>query len=158
MPGVRAQKVMSDNWLQFIPAEPNFRPSADAAERARELLVMFVPDSDEVSAKFEEAITFFDPGANWSGVACPTCGSDVETWWQEAMTASYKDGFRDLGVLTPCCGAKVSLNDLRYVWPAAFGRFALEAMNPNVRDLQPGQEEQLSQALGCELRKVWVHR
>ena len=148
---------MSDNWLQFIPADPTFRPSREAAERARELLAEFVPYSDEVSTKFEESTTFFHPGGNWSGVECPVCGADAEAWWEEAMTASHKDAFRDLLVSAPCCGMQVSLNDLRYRWPAAFGRFVLEAMNPNIRDLQPAQEEQLSQALGCELRKVWVH-
>jgi len=53
--------------------------------------------------------------------------------------------------------ALVSLNDLHYIWPAGFGRFVIEALNPGVRDLQPAEDDQLRQTLGCDLRKIWVH-
>lgn len=121
------------------------------------MLVTFAPMADKVNAVFEDSIVFFDPGGNWSGVACQACGKDAKAWWQKAMSASFEGAYENLGLAAPCCGAQVSLNNLRYGSPAAFGRFALEAMNPNIRDLQPEQEAQLSQALGCELRKVWVH-
>jgi hypothetical protein len=65
--------------------------------------------------------------------------------------------FIDLAITTPCCGASVSLNDLRYVWPAGFGRFVLKAMNPNIPDLQYDEEAQLRTILGCNLRKIWLH-
>ena len=85
------------------------------------------------------------------------CGADAESWWNSAMESAYESGFRSLLTTAACCGARVSLNDLRYPWAAALGRFVLEAMNPNVRDLPPAEEEQLQAALGCDLRKVWVH-
>ncbi|WSH63252.1 hypothetical protein U8Q05_16350 [Rhizobium ruizarguesonis] len=50
------------------------------------------------------------------------------------METGSADGFKDLNTVAPCCGATVSLNDLRYVWPAAFGHFALEAHNPGIGD------------------------
>jgi len=148
---------MSDNWLQFIPDDPNFQPSAEAAKDAEEMLASFVPDAESVHATFHQSIEFFHPGGNWSGVACPACASDIEAWWQDAMQTSGKSRFQDLMVSTPCCAKRISLNDLAYIWPAAFGRFALEAMNPNVKDITPAQEQVLSARLGHRLRKVWLH-
>jgi len=148
---------MSDNWLQFIPSKPEFQPSSDAAEAARSLLAEFVPEADGVKVEFKPSTEFFHPGGNWSGVKCPSCGADLEEWWGEAMSAASTTAFVDLSVTTPCCGIATSLNDLNYVWPAAFGRFVLEAMNPNIEDLTPIQEQQLAKRIGSSLRKVWVH-
>lgn len=148
---------MSDNWLQYIPADPFFQPSQAAAERARTLLAAFVPRADTVKSEFKASTEFFHPGGNWSGVKCPACGADAETWWQSAMRAAWKKQFADLNTTAGCCGALVSLNDLHYVWPAGFGRFVIEALNPGVRDLQPAEEDLLRKALGCDLRKIWVH-
>jgi len=148
---------MSDNWLQFVPVDPQFLPSADAAEVARRLLAEFAPDSESVTASFKDHIEFFHPMGNWSGVECPSCGADAEPWWLEAMQNGAETHFENLLVTAPCCGARVSLNELRYLWPAAFGRFVLEAMNPNVRDITPEQELALSKALGSLLHRIWVH-
>jgi hypothetical protein len=73
------------------------------------------------------------------------------------MDIASQSQFNNLMVTAQCCGARVSLNELNYIWPAAFGRFALEAMNPNLRDLTPAQESALSEAVGHRIRKVWVH-
>jgi len=73
------------------------------------------------------------------------------------MDLASKANFADLNTKTTCCQALVSLNDLNYIWPAGFGSFVLEAMNPNVADLQPTQETQLQAVLGCNLRKIWLH-
>lgn len=148
---------MSDNYLQYVPVDSKFRPTAAAAEQARALLEAFVPEAEEVNIISEEQVRFFHPYGNWSGVRCPIFGEDAESWWKEAMSASYETGFTDLNVIAGCCGASVSLNDLNYVWPAAFGCFALEAMNPNVPDLTPSQKQQLMACLGCELRTVQGH-
>ncbi|HKB96229.1 MAG TPA: hypothetical protein VKB94_05225, partial [Rhizomicrobium sp.] len=64
---------------------------------------------------------------------------------------------RHLKTKVPCCGAEISLNDLHYDRPAAFGRFVLEVMNPNVRDTPPEQDRALADRIGHELRKVWAH-
>jgi len=148
---------MSDNWLQFVPANPTFQPSPEAAESARAILTSLVPEAEDVTVSFKDSVEFFDPGRNWSGVECSACGADAEPWWQEAMAAAFDNGFADLSVVAKCCGAPLSLNELRYVSPAAFGSFLLEAMNPNVHDLSATQEQQLSAALGCNLTKIWVH-
>lgn len=148
---------MSDNWLQYVPTDPSFQPTREAGDRAQEFLAKLLPAAEEVRAEFFEEVTFFHPGANWSGVRCPACASDVEEWWGGAMEAASSSGFRNLECVTPCCGARTSLAKLQYVWPAAFGRFSLEAMNPNVRSLPPDQLGQLQAILGCEVREIALH-
>jgi hypothetical protein len=148
---------MSDNWLRFIPADPEYQPSAAAAERAGSMLRAFAPEADEVCVAFKQSVGFFDPGENWSGVMCPRCGTDVETWWHAAMDSAWQGRFADLSATTACCGARLSLNELRYPWPAGFGRFVLEAKNPNIAALTPDEMALLTATLGCELRQIWVH-
>ncbi|WP_431222890.1 hypothetical protein ACQ86O_22260 [Serratia sp. L9] len=147
---------MSDTWLRFVPEEPSFTPTAAAAELARNLFAEFLPESEKVSAIFTDSIEFIDAGGNWSGVACPHCAKNAEDWWADAVDKSCEGAFQDLLVVTPCCGTQVSLNNLHYGWPVAFACFVLEAEDPD-RDLQPDQTEQLTQILGCKLRKVWAH-
>ena len=113
--------------------------------------------SEKVSVLFSCTAEFFHPGTNWSGVNCPKCGADAESWWGEAMDIASKSNFENLFVTAKCCEEIVSLNELQYNWPAAFGRFALEAMNPNILDLSPDQELSLNTAVGHKLRKIWVH-
>jgi hypothetical protein len=50
----------------------------------------------------------------------------------------------------------VNLNGFDYVWPAGFGRFALEALNPNMDDTTHEQDQQLAERLGAPLRKIWA--
>jgi hypothetical protein len=149
---------MSDNWLMFIPADPDALPSRTGAEKALELLKRFAPGAgDDVRAIFSDKVEFHDCGSNWSGVTCPTCGEDVEEWWVSAIDNAYKSGFTDLRATPPCCGHATSLNDLNYVWPAGFARFVLEAKNPNISQTTAEQDRALSDALGLELRKIWRH-
>ena len=148
---------MSDNWLQFVPVNPKYQPSRQAAEKAKLLLATFVPRAKEVNVEFTDNIRFFNPCGNWSGVNCPACGQNANAWWGNAMDQAFHGQFTELEVKTPCCGATVSLNEMDYIWPAAFGSFVLEAMNPNVTDLTAVQEQQLAFCLGCKLLKVWVH-
>ena len=147
---------MSDNWLQYVPADPRFQPTAEAAAAAQELLSDFLPDAEQVRAEFKDDVEFFHPGENWSGVKCPACGTDAETWWNDAMDEASARDFGSLLIKAYCCGARVSLNDLDYGWPAAFGKFVLEAMNPHIRELAAEQEARLARVLGCELRRIWV--
>jgi hypothetical protein len=148
---------MSDNWLQFVPDDLQFRPDPERAESARQLLASFIPEADEISAEAKNAIEFFHPGSNWSGVKCSACGADAEGWWEDAFDAAEAQDFESLLCVAGCCGVEVSLNELRYVWPAAFGSFALVAMNPNIENLSGAQKAELEQALGCSLRSVWTH-
>ncbi|MDO8769446.1 MAG: hypothetical protein Q7K57_12225 [Burkholderiaceae bacterium] len=148
---------MSDNWLQYVPRDPTFRPRSAAAECAQLLLSSLLPEAESIDSKFEDAVCFFHPGANWSGVQCPSCGADAEPWWDEAMERASEDKFNKLQCEAPCCGASISLNGLRYVWPAAFGSYVLEAMNPKSKGLLPSEINQLEGVVGCELVEIPVH-
>ncbi|HEY6642971.1 hypothetical protein [Povalibacter sp.] len=148
---------MSDDWLQLVPNDPQFQPDRERAESARQLLASLVPEADEVTAEDKDGIEFIHPGSNWSGVQCSACGADAESWWEEALDSAEAGEFRNLQCVASCCGADVSLNDLRYIWPAAFGRFVLSAMNPNIEDFPADQKHELEQRLGCTLRVVWTH-
>ena len=146
---------MSDSWLKFVPRDPAWQPSAEVAETAANLLRGFAP-SGTVKARLGGQVEFVDPGGNWSGVRCPSCGAGLDEWWPGAMDLAFESGFRDLRIVTPCCGVASSLNDLDYVREAAFASFVLEVMNPGL-DTTPQQERALAECLGAPLKKIRVH-
>lgn len=148
---------MSDNWLRYVPSDPYFLPPVDVADSARKLLWTFLPDAEEVSARHFERPMFIDPGGNWSGVLCSVCGADAESWWSAAVMVAARQDFASFDTVTPCCQSKVSLNDLHYVWPAGFGRFVLDAMNPNVDGLSTAHIARLEALLGCSVREISQH-
>jgi hypothetical protein len=148
---------MSDNWLRYLPVDPQFQPSLLAAKAAEALLASLLPEAEEISSEFTESVAFIDPGANWSGVQCPCCGVDAQAWWDAAMSAAAQTGFISLSVRASCCQTMTSLNAMHYVWPAAFGRYVIEAMNPNVKSLSTIQLDLLAAALGCPVIEVAVH-
>jgi hypothetical protein len=151
---------MSDNWIQLIPTQRDFVPLASAQSQALALLRSFVPHADEVEAIATEDIQFIDCGSNWEGVACPACGADAEEWFADELSQSFeRSGFRDLGTVAPCCGANVSLDQLKFGWPVGFAQFVLEARNPELAStgLTASQHQALEQALGCSLRIIWRH-
>jgi hypothetical protein len=145
---------MSDNWLRFTPTDPYYQPAEAAAEQVRALLRLFLPNADEITFEFSEQPVFVDAGGNWEGVSCPACGADAESWWGDAMSAAAEQDFASLAAVATCCGEQVSLNDLNYGSPVAFGRFVLDAMNPNCGGLSTDQLEQLGAAIGCPMREV----
>lgn len=147
---------MSDNWLRYVPADPWFQPTAEAVAAAKALVATSLPSAEEIEARSFDTPHFIDAGANWEGVHCPSCGSDVEDWWQDTVSEHAEQGFRSLQVEVPCCKASLSLNDLQYGWPVAFGRFVLDVMNPNVASLGGGIKH-LQSTLGCEVREVQQH-
>jgi hypothetical protein len=147
---------MSDNVLQLIPTDPQFQPAPEGAKQARKLLMTFTPQADSVTARFAESVEFFHPGSNGLEIHCPACGADASDWWAGAMDTAWESHFDNLTATAHCCGASVSLNDLRYDGPAGFGRFVLEARNPNISDLSPSQLALLQTTLGCTVRQIWV--
>jgi hypothetical protein len=148
---------MSDNWLRYVPNDPNFQPTASAASEAEELLRGYFPSAQEIRSNFFDKVTFIDPGGNWSGVHCPVCNTDAEQWWGKAMSVAAEKDFASLSFNASCCGTALSLNDLRYGWPAAFGSFVVEAMNPNSKGASEQQRARLATALGCGVREIPVH-
>ena len=149
---------MSDNFLRLIPTDPEYTPDAQAADEARAYLATLVPDADEVKAAMTSEVTFIDQGTNLERISCPRCGAELdESWWADEVERASNTAFTQLDVTTPCCAARVSLNDLDYEWPAGFARFVLEAMNPQVRDLDESATARLATMLGTPLRRIWAH-
>ena len=103
---------MSDSYLRYVPVNPTFRPSSTAANAAQELLSGFLPDAEDISFELLEDVEFIDAGSNWSGVRCPSCNADIESWWEEAMSTAAERRFEKLAVCTPCCGTQTSLESL----------------------------------------------
>src|SRR5688500_16077144 len=127
---------MSDNWVALIPEDPRFVPDPAKQCRARDRFAEIAPDADEIHIKAAETVEFFDCGANFEGVACPSCHSEIAIqWWQERMEDDNDDGFKLAKYSTPCCGTRHTLNQLVYRWPQGFARFALHAMNPDIGEL-----------------------
>lgn len=147
---------MSDNFLRYVPADPNFQPTEEAAGRAVEVLRAIVPGAKFVVARFTDSVKFVDAGSNWEGVSCPACGGDAEPWWGEAMSEAAERQFEFMAVRAGCCGVLVSLNELRYRWPVGFSRFVLEAANPNSTGLSASEVQQLQESLSCVVRQIWV--
>ena len=147
---------MSDRYLRFIPADPQFVPARAAAELARERFAQLVPEADEVTAETADTVEFIDPGPeNFESISCPRCGQLLEiSWWKDRMSEAYETRFSNLALALPCCGGRSSLNDLADDWPAGFARFVLEAMNPDSPDLPEESMAELSKILGTPLRKI----
>ena len=148
---------MSDSFLRLIPEDPFFVPAEGMQERARELFEELVPEADEVTTILHHDPVFVDAGENTERIACPFCDADLSgEWWGTAMDDASRHAFRDLEVVTPCCSRRVSLNDLRYEWPAGFALVVLEARNPNVTRLDEDDLIRLEEVLGARLRIIWT--
>jgi hypothetical protein len=149
---------MSDNWIALIPEDPHLIPDAEKQSRARERFAEIAPDADEIAIKVCKKIEFFDCGANFERVLCPRCRSEIPVaWWQERMADDYGNGFMLARYEMPCCNTLHTLHELVYEWPQGFGRFALDAMNPNIGKLEDRYKEEFEKILGTKLRVIYQH-
>jgi hypothetical protein len=73
------------------------------------------------------------------------------------MEEDYSHGFKLAAYLVPCCGNGYNLNQLAYEWPEGFGRFAFEAMNPGIGELEESRKLELEETLGSKLRVIYRH-
>jgi len=105
-----------------------------------------------------ESVQFFDCGGNFERVVCPACGSEIQNqWWQDRMKEDFAGGFKLASYVTPCCDAQCTLHEVVYEWPQGFGRFVLEAMNPNMGKLEGSDQQDLEKILGTKLRVIYQH-
>lgn len=150
---------MSDNRIALIPEDPRFIPEATKQSRARDRFAEIAPQANEIEIKVCEKVEFFDCGANFERVLCPSCGSEIPVvWWQDRMDEDYvANGFTLASYATPCCEAQRTLHELVYEWPQGFGRFALDAMNPNIGKLEDRYKQELEEILGTKLRVIYQH-
>jgi hypothetical protein len=149
---------VSDNYLRLIPTDPTWRPGAEVTQRAVATLSALVPGADSVEAEMYEEVTFIDQGANFEGLRCPGCQAELEMdWWSDHMGEAGDAGFENLDVTTPCCGARTSLNDLTYDWPAGFAQAELSVLNPQRGWLDDAELAQVASELGHPLKQVMAH-
>jgi hypothetical protein len=146
---------MSDNWIALIPEDPRFVPDAVSQRRARARFAEIAPKADDISIKVSEKVEFFDCGANFERVHCPSCGAELPlSWWHARMEEDYSDGFKLANYATPCCAASCTLHELVYYWPQGFGRFALDVMNANIGKLEDGHKREFEEILYTAIPKL----
>jgi hypothetical protein len=148
---------MPDRFLRLIPTDPAWRPDDVALRRAVRALRRLVPDADRVHGRLEDGVVFVDAGENLERVDCPACGAELELdWWTGRLDRASRasGGFGDLGVTTPCCDTRTTLNDLGYVWPAGFASARVEARNPGRGWLTAEERAEVERAIGHPLREV----
>ncbi len=63
-------------------------------------------------------------------------------------------GFRALEIVTPCCSAATTLNDLDYDWSEAFARVRIRVVNPAVIALDEPLRHAVEAVLGVPVRVV----
>jgi hypothetical protein len=67
------------------------------------------------------------------------------------------EGFVDLTAAVPCCGRRVSLNELDYDWPCGFARFELALWNPGRGWLTDEELSAVAHALGHPVCQIFAH-
>lgn len=119
---------------------------------------------------------FIDCGENLEEIVCPSCNAHlridnwrendpVMAWWSTVFydvplleEANCLDVRPDDVVQMLCCSQKVRVLDLRFDWPAAFGRCELSVMNPNTSPpLDHHILSSIQASMGCELYEIWAH-
>jgi len=127
--------------------------------RVVELLAQCAPDAEDITAETSEEVRFFDCGENFQQIGCPNCAAEIDLkWWHARMDDDVEEGsFRLARSVLPCCGTSVTLNDLEYVWPQAFGRFRWAVRNPNRGELTGANKTELELAAGILLTFVRQH-
>lgn len=150
---------MSDDFIRFVPRDPNHVPSSEAQRRATELVRALLPNAHEVKSEQSARIQFFDCGSNFERVSCPHCHAELSLdWWREAMGEGDGGGGFDLAPLKlPCCRHTSDLNELLYDWPQAFGRFAVTVLNPGVVEVPASLLAAIEASLDCAVITVRQH-
>lgn len=116
---------MSTQQLSYIPLDDlTFVPSNERIEAVRNYL-------HDLSIYCEIEITpktqFFDMGENFISVSCPKCREELEIEdWQDMIEKTWDgEGFTDVNLEMPCCGAQTAIHRLEYEMPAGFARFGI---------------------------------
>jgi hypothetical protein len=150
---------LSDNWIALIPEDPYFVPSEAKQVLALNRFMELAPDADQIEIILSDKVRFFDCGANFERVTCPSCNADVPIeWWQGRMDADFEnDGYTLRRLIVPCCGSTHTLHTLNYEWPQGFGRFAIDAMNPNLGMLNCEVVAEFESILEVRLRVIYQH-
>ncbi|GAB3880709.1 hypothetical protein [Microbispora bryophytorum] len=154
---------MSDDILSIIPTDPYWQPARDAAERAAAIVADLAPGKPdgvdaEVDVEWHDNVAVIACGANLERIGCPHCGASIDTeWWHDLLETHSDEGFANLAVKTPCCGADSSLDALEYDWPCGFARFEIAVWNPQRAWFSDAELAVLGAALGHPVRQIRAH-
>jgi hypothetical protein len=145
---------MTETFLIIIPNDPDFETTDEVAEAACVALEAMFPDADDISYDMFDEVRFIDPGVAFDSVHCPACGKDADPWWPAAMDKAARLEFDDLDIITKCCKAAMSLNDMKYAPAAGFARFAIVVEDASATTLTDSQRTAVETALGVGVRVV----
>lgn len=154
---------MSDTIIKLVPADPNFKPDGDTAQKVLEYLIANVP-ADDVNFKTYRTPNFSDSGDAMTNITCPLCGKDIDMdWWAETVLKNQNETkFTDLNEEVPCCKKTVSLNDLKYnvfnggATGGAFGCIEYAILNPQ-KNISVNVLNDVKDILGCDIKAVTAH-
>jgi hypothetical protein len=153
---------MSDDVLSVIPTDPHWQPERPAADRATALVTALTgglgADTDvEIDVDWYDVPSVVDSAQNLGRIGCPHCRGAIDLAWWRDLVEEYEDGFPDLSVTVPCCGATTSLDTLDFDRPCGFARFEIAAWNPELSWLTEDQLTAVGQALGHPVRQIRAH-
>ncbi len=148
---------MGENWVVVMPRDAYAVPDQLTQRRLEHLLRTELAGAEEFTVATSQNPVFEHPGENWNGVRCPNCATEIDDDWFDGRVSFGPEGMDDLDTVTPCCGAPTTFNDLDFVSAAGFGRFRIEARDPDWdwddRRLLATVEE----AMGAPARVIFVH-
>jgi len=158
---------MSDVYIRVIPTDPRWQPTAEKATRAAEYIAgLFAGPGDhveQVEPVFHEHITLIDGGEYMQNLFCPRCDATIGLDWFWALLIARNGGRRvgeptvdDLGVAVPCCGAELTMAELRFDGPVGFARFEVSVLNwtRHVWDLSNDELAAVSEILGHPVTQI----
>lgn len=159
---------MSDNFLRLVTTDPEALPQPGRIEKARDVVAKRLPGAEAVEVHRFDSVHFIDCGGNFESVLCPSCGADLlsDGVWTRLMDQAWESGMSQRRFALACCSTSYALEELDYRWPVAFGRFSIDARNPDVDWFHPDREDgneareflaELSLTVGAEMKAIWQH-
>jgi len=154
---------MIEEWGLIIPVDPTYVPNPAAQFKALQLWASRDKQGSSKTIEVHEKVHYIAPAdGTLHAVCCPNCRRPVDPMWlEDAINLARADGFTNLYTEIPCCGAFVSLNDLKVTRgfaPFGFARFCMATHNPDLLSIGNITLKHLEKILGCQLRVVWKSR
>lgn len=152
---------MSTDLITFVPKDPMVRLDDATLDAARAWFATLGGRNGEVTSESHEQPHFYDAGGNFGAIGCPKCGetfpiADWGEWMGEDVSAD-KQSFNLSTRMMGCCGVSVTLNDLNYEWPMAFGKTALVGRDMDIGIVSEDMRHQAEAVMGTSVTVVYSH-
>jgi len=151
---------MSDNWTKIVPVDPWLSIAPERLEVARVWFASQGSNHSETKVSIFDKPHFFDAGANFSNVSCPSCGAVVSLvrWSQWMDEDSERRGFHLKPKQLACCeGPALTLNDLKYDFYQGFGACAVEGRKLDIGVLSGADIDALESLIGTRISVIYQH-